>query len=271
VADTLHLRVGIPVSFRAGDQPNNAYSLNVLQPGEIAATAGTSGVVYGITDKVIYDPKSRVNTFVHVNHREDAPRYGVLLCINGTGSLNSWLRREVFFNLSYNEMNAKAASIPIGSEGLMCYPFGNGAERVLENKDPGAIVKGLQFYRHNQSHLIRAAQEGIVFALYYGMSLMQQMGMNMHTVRAGHANMFLSDVFAQTFANTSQCVVELYNTDGALGAARAAGVGAGLYKSFGESFTGMDVVKRIEPNASHKDQTQAAYNCWKNHLSSILS
>ncbi len=266
-AKALNLVAGIPVCYRAGDQPNNAGSLNVLNPGEVAATAGTSGVVYGVIDAAEYDPQSRVNNFVHISHTEKQPRYGVLLCVNGTGSLNSWLRRNFFTDLSYAAMNQEASRAPVGSEGLRFYPFGNGAERVLENADPGAMLQGLQFNRHDRSHVARAAQEGIVFALRYGMEVMESMGLKMKTVRAGYANMFLSDLFASTFCNTTGCVVELYNTDGATGAARAAGVGCGAYSSLAESYKGMEVIRRIEPDNEQQDANLAAYEYWKSDLS----
>jgi xylulokinase len=262
-ASILGLKAGIPVCYRAGDQPNNAYSLNALEPGEIAATAGTSGVVYGVTDKTTYDPQSRVNTFVHVNHQASTPRSGILLCVNGTGSLNSWLRKNVFPDLNYEKINALASEIEVGSDGLLCYPFGNGAERVLGNADPGAWMEGLQFNRHDRRHMARAAQEGIVFSLQYGMEVMQQMGMDLKTIRAGHANMFLSEIFANAFANTSGCKVELYNTDGSHGAARAAGIGAGVFKSYAESFTGMKQVKSYEPDRENIDRYADAYSKWK--------
>jgi xylulokinase len=262
-AETLQLEAGIPISYRAGDQPNNAYALNVLQPGEIAATAGTSGVVYGVTDRLQYDPKSRVNAFVHVNHTPEQPRYGVLLCINGTGILNSWLRKNFFAGVSYDTMNQQAEKVAVGSEGVRFYPFGNGSERILENVDPGARMKGLQFNRHHSGHIARAAQEGIVFAMNYGMEIMKAMQMDLQTVRAGYSNMFLSDVFASTFANATGCVIELYNTDGAIGAARAAGVGAGIYPDFAESFRGMELIKRIEPDRNSQEQTMAIYHDWR--------
>ncbi len=266
VADLLGISAGIPVTYRAGDQPNNAYSLNVLEPGEIAATAGTSGVVYGITDKVIYDARSRVNSFVHVNHTESDPRYGVLLCINGTGSLNSWLRRTMFSSESYEQMNAKAAAVPVGADGLYFYPFGNGAERILSNRDQGASMQGLQFNRHHAGHIARAAQEGIVFALQYGMEIMQNMGMQLKTIRAGYANMFLSDIFSVAFAHTSGCTLELYNSDGSTGAARAAGVGAQIFSDAKESFRGMELIRRVEPDKELQQQYQEAYQAWKRHL-----
>jgi len=266
-AGLLGLAAGTPVCYRAGDQPNNAYSLNVLNPGEVAATAGTSGVIYGVIDQINYDPLSRVNNFVHVNHSDEHPRYGVLLCVNGTGSLNSWLRRNFFSGISYNQLNEEAARSPVGSDGIRFYPFGNGAERVLENRDPGAFLQGVQFNRHDRTHIARAAQEGIVFALRYGMEVMEGMGLKMKTIRAGYANMFLSDVFATTFCNTTGCNIELYNTDGATGAARAAGVGCGVFGSFAESFRGMEVIKKMEPAAALQSSNTEAYEYWKSGLS----
>lgn len=269
-AAILGLVAGIPVSYRAGDQPNNAFSLNVLQPGEVAATAGTSGVVYGVTDKANYDPLSRVNPFVHVNNTDRDKRYGVLLCVNGAGILNSWLRKNFFSDLSYQQINDEAAKIVVGSEGLQFFPFGNGAERILSNKNITANLKGLQFNTHHRGHIARAAQEGIVFALNYGMEIMQEMGIGLKTIRAGHANMFLSDLFAATFSNVSNCTIELYNTDGAAGAARAAGYGAKYYKNFSECFRGMVVIRKIEPEKKHIQQTADAYQNWKQELLTLI-
>jgi len=269
-AEALGLSSGIPVSYRAGDQPNNAFSLNVLEPGEVAATAGTSGVIYGVTDKSDYDELSRVNTFVHVNHSEENPRNGILLCVNGTGILNSWLRKNFFSSYSYETINAGAAMSPIGSGGLSFYPFGNGAERILVNKNFGGHLQNLDFNRHQWQDVARAAQEGIVFALHYGSEIMQKMGVHLTTIRAGYANMFLSDVFASTFANISNCAVELYNTDGALGAARAAGVGVGYYSDFNSCFSGMHMLKRIEPDQGVQKLVSEAYHKWKKGLLNLM-
>jgi len=268
-ATELKLKTGISVSYRAGDQPNNAFSLNVSQPGEVAATAGTSGVVYGIIDKPNYDPKSRVNTFVHVNHTKKGPRYGVLLCVNGTGILNSWLRKNFFSDSSYDQINKEASQAPAGSDELLIYPFGNGAERVLENKDLGAVMKVLQFNRHNRGHIARASQEGIVFALHYGVEVMKEMGMEIKTVRAGHANMFLSDVFSSVFANTIGCDLELYNTDGATGAARGAGIGVGVYKNVAEAYYSMEKIKSYSPVKEEQEIYSTVYNKWKRQLKKL--
>lgn len=265
-ASELGLVSSIPICYRAGDQPNNAFSLNVLNPGEVAATAGTSGVVYGVIDQPSYDPLSRVNTFVHVNHAADKKRYGVLLCINGTGILNSWLQKNVFNNKPYPEINTLASSVSIGSNGLLCYPFGNGAERVLENKLPGAQMKHLHFNEHSHAHIARAAQEGIVFALYYGMEIMMNMGLTLKTVRAGRSNMFLSNVFAEAFSNTTGAVLELFNTDGAQGAARAAGIGAGIFANEKEAFAGLKILQKVEPQQALQIQYQESYENWKCNL-----
>lgn len=269
-AQELGLKPGIPVAYRAGDQPNNAFSLNVLNPGEIAATAGTSGVVYGVSGTVKYDPKSRVNTFAHVNHTKSQTRLGVLLCINGTGILNSWIRKNAGYNnSSYDAMNEAASSIPAGSDGLVILPFGNGAERVLENANPGSWFGNLNFNIHTNKHLIRAAQEGIVFSFHYGMEVMKETGIEPSVIRAGHANMFLSPVFRETLAGVSGASIELYDTDGAQGAAKGAGVGAGIYKSFEEAFRGLKKISTVHPDLSRQQEYREAYGRWLETLLKI--
>jgi xylulokinase len=263
VAAELGLKPGTVVSYRSGDQPNNAFSLNVLNPGEIAATAGTSAVVYGVGDQPAYDPESRVNSFIHVNHTAAAPRYGVLLCINGSAILNRWLKTNLVApGITYRQMDELTAQAPIGSAGLVFLPYGNGAERTLANQNIAASLHGLEFNLHTQAHLLRAAQEGIVFAMNYGIAIMRQMGLRLTTVKAGHANMFLSPVFAEAFANTAGTRLELYQTDGSQGAARGAGVGAGIYRDFTEAFTGLKAIKTIEPDPKVAQLYQEAYQKW---------
>lgn len=263
-ADLLGLDLGTVITYRAGDQPNNAFSLNVLKPGEIAATAGTSGVIYGVGDKAKPDLESRVNTFAHVNHEVDSPRYGTLLCVNGTGILNSWLRKSFSqkTELSYEEMNQKAGDIAPGSQGLNFFPFGNGAERILNNRSIQASAEGLNFNIHTDAHMFRAAQEGIVNALYYGFQIMRDMGINATVVRAGDANMFLSPVFRDAFVNTTGCVLELYNTDGSLGAARGAAVGAGIFGNLDDAFESLTFTSTQEPDKALMEQYQNTYANW---------
>jgi len=269
-AEELGLKEGTPISYRAGDQPNNALSLNVFNPGEIAATAGTSGVVYGVSGEVNYDPKSRVNTFAHVNYSPEETRLGILLCISGTGILNAWVRRNVApEGISYQQMNELAEQVAIGSDGLAVIPFGNGAERVLENKDTGCSMHGINFNRHTKSHIIRAAQEGIVFSFCYGMEIMQQMGMDIKTIHAGRANMFLSKLFRDTLASTSGALIELYETDGSVGAAKGAGIGCGIYKDHDEAFSTLKKLEVIEPDVMHQSQYAQAYARWKEALKQV--
>ncbi len=266
-AAELGLAEGTKISYRAGDQPNNALSLNVLNPGEIATTAGTSGVVYGVSGEVKYDPLSRVNTFAHVNHTSAATRLGVLLCINGTGILNSWLNKNAGNKpLTYEEMNQKAATVSIGSEGLSILPFGNGSERVLQNKNIGAQISGLGFNTHTDAHLFRAAQEGIVFSFKYGMEIMEEIGIKASYIRAGKANMFLSPIFRETLAGISGATIELFDTDGSVGAARGAGIGSGYYASAKEAFAGLQKLDTVTPDNSKKSQYEEAYQNWKNQL-----
>ncbi len=266
-ARELGLQAGTPVSYRAGDQPNNAVSLNVFNPGEIASTAGTSGVVYGVLDEVKHDPLSRVNIFAHVNHLPEKTRLGVLLCINGTGILNSWIKKNMVPSpLDYNNMNELAAQSPIGAKGISVIPFGNGAERVLENRDSGSSFHGINFNIHSLADILRAAQEGIVFSFQYGMEIMKELGMDIRVIKAGNANMFLSPIFRETLASVSGAVIELYDTDGAAGAAKAAGMGAGIYASHQEAFASLKKIRTVTPHNAQADRYLEAYRQWKKYV-----
>lgn len=264
-ADLLGLPTGISIAYRGGDQPNNALSLNVLQPGEVAATAGTSGVIYGVTDQPAADTQSRVNTFLHVTNSDDAPRNGVLVCVNGAGRSYSWLRQLLSANgqsMGYDQLNAYAERTKIGSDGLIFHPFGNGAERLFQNRTLGASFHKLDLNRHNVGHMIRATQEGIVFALNQGFDVLKSLGGSCDVVRVGYGNMFLSDVFAQAFANTTQAAVEFYRTDGAEGAARGAALGCGHYASAQEAFAGLQKLNVIEPQPGLMNAYAEAYGRW---------
>jgi xylulokinase len=265
----LGLASGTKIAYRAGDQPNNAFSLNVLDPGETAATAGTSGVIYSVTDKNAFDGKSRVNGFIHVNSSDAEVRNGVLLCVNGTGIQNSWLRKNIKSNgdpFGYDAINKLAAGVPIGSEGVRVLPFGNGSERIFENRDTRASIQGLNFNTHSQAHVFRAAQEGIVFALNYGFDILQHMGVKTTVIKAGKANMFLSPVFRDAFVNTIGARLELYDTDGAKGAALGAGIGTGVYRSFKEAFSGLHMIDSQEPERSKQEEYVEVYGEWKKAL-----
>ncbi|MDR1259389.1 MAG: carbohydrate kinase [Tannerellaceae bacterium] len=266
-AGELGLKKGTPIAYRAGDQPNNALSLGVLNPGEVAATAGTSGVVYGVNGSVGYDPLSRVNTFAHVNHSDRETRLGVLLCINGAGILNSWIKRNAALEgIGYEALNRMAAGVPIGSEGLSILPFGNGAERMLENRESDCSIHGINFNIHHSGHLARAAQEGIVFSFRYGMDILNETGIDIRIIRAGNANMFLSPLFREALAATTDVVIELYDTNGAAGAAKGAGIGAGIYSSAAEAFASLKKIEVTEPDALVRDKYLDAYSRWKNLL-----
>ncbi|MBN8851715.1 MAG: carbohydrate kinase [Sphingobacteriales bacterium] len=303
VAQTLGLKKGIPVTYKAGDQPNNALSLNVLEPGEVAATAGTSGVIYGVSDKLVYDPASRVNSFAHVNYRlpvsnvgrpssdllrhgpprseptvldnepparsgEAEKRIGILLCINGTGILNRWIRDHTGGGADYVSLNKEAALIRPGSEGLVVLPFGNGAERIFRNRIIGAHIQHIDLNQHGAAHIYRAGQEGIAFAFRYGLDIMREGGMNPSVIRAGRANMFLSSVFTEAFVNATRTPVELYDNDGSVGAALGAGIGAGIFRSGKEAFAGRKPLQRVDPGSA--GEYEELYNRWKEILLKYL-
>jgi len=269
-AEELGLPKGIPVSYRAGDQPNNAFSLNVLYPGETAATAGTSGVMYSVSDKLTYDDFSRVNSFAHVNYSADEKLTGILLCINGTGIMNSWVRKNFAPELSYEEINKMAALAETGAMGISILPFGNGAERILANKNIGSHILGLDFNRHSIRHILRAVQEGIAFSFKYGFDIMGNMGVKSKVIRAGYSNMFQSKVFSQTLSDITGLTIQLYNTDGAQGAARGAAVGAGIYKSFSEAFKNLNVLEEIKPVTQNNEVVLNAYDLWLKRMNSFI-
>ena len=268
-AQQLGLVSDIPVTYRAGDQPNNALSLNVLNAGEIAATGGTSGVVYGVVDKPAFDLQSRVNGFAHVNYTIDNQRIGILLCINGAGIQNSWIRQIAGKELSYTKVNSLAETIEIGADGISILPFGNGAERVLENKNIGAQITGLNFNRHGQSHLFRAALEGIAFAFVYGIHILKSMGLAINVMRVGNDNLFQSKIFSETIATLANCKIEIIETTGAVGAAKAAGVGVGIYDSPEDAMKNIEVLKTISPKEDRATY-EAAYQRWVEVLNKMI-
>lgn len=268
IAAQLGLQEGIPVAYKSGDQPNNALSLNVLKPGEVAATAGTSGVIYGVSDALIYDPESRVNTFAHVNYSSTQKYTGVLLCINGTGSMYRWAKHNFAPNLSYDALNKLAATAPVGSRGLKVLPFGNGAERILNNKYTGAQLLGIDLNVHGQPEIFRAVQEGIAFAFRYGLDIMRESGMQPTVIRAGMANLFLSEVFAQTFVDVTGVPIALYENDGSVGAAIGAGIGSGIFENAEDAFVHHEPVSYLEPK--NTAAYEPLYIEWKNLLNKAL-
>lgn len=262
VASELGLTPGIPVSYRAGDQPNNALALKVLQPGDVAANAGTSGVIYGVTDGLGVDTQSRVNNFLHINSAPNAPRIGSLMCVNGAGSFYRWAKHTLGAGKSYAELNALAEMSSVGAAGVIALPYGNGAERTLNNANVGASFESLDLNRHSTADIFRATQEGVAFALCYGLEIMRAMGLRPSSIRAGNANMFQSELFRRTFATCANAPVELLTTDGAEGAARGAGIGAGLLSS-SDAFRGLTTELLIEPDVSAQRATRDAYERWK--------
>ncbi|HDZ04322.1 hypothetical protein LCGC14_0206280 [marine sediment metagenome] len=264
------LSIGTPILYRAGDQPNNALTLNVFNPGEVAATGGTSGVVYAVTDNLSVKESSRVNNFAHVNYSLGKPaRIGKLLCINGAGIQYRWLLNNLNVE-SYEEMNTLANEVPIGSDGVTMIPFGNGAERMLKNKEVGTRIVNLNLNNHGKGHLCRAALEGIAFSFVYGMEIMKSDGIKVNVMRAGNDNLFRSEIFSNTVATLIGYDIEIYDTTGAIGAARAANLHKGDFDAFGKAILDNDYVMTFSPKKDKKVY-QDAYAIWKNELELILN
>ncbi|MFY0599507.1 MAG: carbohydrate kinase [Cyclobacteriaceae bacterium] len=270
VANLLGLKSGIPVGYRGGDQPNNAMSLGVLESGQVAGTGGTSGVVYGVNKSPVYDEQSRVNSFAHVNYSMENPNVGVLLCINGSGIQYRWINQEVASEgTSYFDMEKMMADVPVGSDGLRMLPFGNGAERVLGNKDVGSHIQGLQFNRHSKPHLFRAALEGIAFSFAYGIEVMTSLGMSIESMRVGNDNLFQSQIFSDTVSTLMNGKIEIVETTGAIGAARAVGFTTGHFSSLREAMSGDKVLKTYVPKQNVAEYREA-YARWKDDLEKVI-
>jgi xylulokinase len=263
-AEETGLPEGIPITYRAGDQPNNALSLNVFNSGEVAATGGTSGVIYAVTDSKNSKESSRINHFAHVNYSDKNPTIGKLLCINGAGIMYRWLRNQSSAE-SYETMNRKASKIAIGSEGLVILPFGNGAERMLDNTNIGTQFCNINLNQHSKAHLYRAALEGIAFSFVYGMEILKNDNLAIKVIRAGNDNLFRSEIFAKTLATLIGYEIEIYNTTGAIGAARAAGLTDKDFERFGQNITNNDHVMTFKP-IENKTPYLKAYQNWKTEL-----
>ena len=263
------LPIGIPIRYRAGDQPNNALSLNALNPGDVSATGGTSGVIFAVSDKIDSKEFSRLNHFAHVNYMPKKPRIGTLLCINGAGIFYSWLKKLTKID-DFTTMNNLASKIDIGSDGLVNLPFGNGAERMLNNQNLGAHISDLNLNLHNESHLCRATLEGIAFAFVYGMEIMNKDGLNAELIRAGNDNIFQSEVFTSTFSSLIGKPVEIYDTTGAVGAARASSHDINTLEHLSTSLRNNDKIKIIEPQIKN-EKYKIAYDKWKIFLDNKLN
>jgi len=242
-ANQLGLTVGIPITYRAGDQPNNALSLNVLKPGQVAATGGTSGVVYALTDKARADEKSRINAY-------------------------RWIK-EQFGAESYSAMEQQAERIPVGSEGLRILPFGNGAERLLENLETGAQINNLQLNIHKAGHFYRAGLESIAFAFAYGLEMMMPLMGETDTIRAGNDNLFQSDVFSTTLATILDVEIEIIETTGSLGAAVASGINEGSVRNLEGKLSNLNKLKSYVPAVDQKPYLEA-YELWRTDLKQFL-
>jgi xylulokinase len=269
IASELGLSTNLQITYKAGDQPNNALSLGVVEPGEIATTAGTSGVIYGVSSELKFDPNCRVNSFAHVNYTNDLRRIGVLMCINGTGILNRWLKENFFPTNSYTELNNYANQSEIGSKDLMCFPYGNGAERIFNNQIIGGSFRNLDFNRHKKNEISRSVQEGIAFSMVYGLELLNSSGIVPQKIKAGYANMYLSSIFSSTIVNASNVPIQLLESDGAYGAALGAGIGCHYYKSVQEGINSLQLLSEIRPD-QNKNKTMDFYEKWKSELLKML-
>jgi xylulokinase len=112
--------------------------------------------------------------------------------------------------------------------------------------------------------------EGIAFSFVYGMEILKNDNAEIHVIRAGNDNLFRSEIFSNTVATLIGHEIEIYNTTGSVGAARACSLTDGDFEKFGESITKNDHVMTYMP-LKNKEPYEKAYQNWKAELELILS
>jgi xylulokinase len=155
--------------------------------------------------------------------------------------------------------------VPVGCEGLINFPFGNGAERIFNNKIIGSHFINLNFNKHGKAHLYRSAIEGIAFSFAYGIELMKEDQSLINVIKAGNDNLFQSKVFVETLCSIIGNNIQIFNTNGAIGAARASTIEGNNFDYFKKSSTGNDLVSEYEPKNNNEEYI-LAYEKWKKEL-----
>lgn len=220
------LKEGTPVAAGGGDQAAQAVGVGAVEPGVVALTVGTSGVVFATTASALIEPEGRLHAFCHA-----VPGMwhfmGVML--SAAGSLQ-WYRDTLTPTMSFDDLLKEAESVPAGSEGLQFLPYLSG-ERT-PHPDPlarGAFI-GLTL-RHGRGHMTRAVLEGVSFGLKDSFTLIQNAGLGeIKQVRASGGGT-KGALWRQILASVLEAELVTVNTSegAAFGAALLAGVGAGAW------------------------------------------
>jgi xylulokinase len=215
------LAAGTPVAAGAGDQGAGAVGMGIVETGSVSATIGTSGVVFASTDKPTMDRLGRLHTFCHA-----APGlWHVMGVTNGAGLSLRWFRDTFAPGASYDELTAKAAAIPAGSDGLLWAPYLFGERTPHLDPEARAAFVGLTA-SHTRAHCVRAVMEGVAFSLRDTFSLFEELGIPVARVRLGGGGA-RGPLWRQIQADVYGHPVELLAAEegGAFGAALLAGVG----------------------------------------------
>ena len=220
------LKAGTPVAAGGGDQAAQAVGVGAVEPGVVALTVGTSGVVFATTPSALVEPEGRLHAFCHA-----VPGMwhfmGVML--SAAGSLQ-WYRDTLAPGVSFDDLLREAEPVPAGSEGLQFLPYLSG-ERT-PHPDPlarGAWI-GLTL-RHGRGHLTRALLEGVAFGLKDSFTLIQNAGLGQIRQARASGGGTKGALWRQILASVLEAeLVTVNTTEGAAyGAALLAGVGASAW------------------------------------------
>ncbi len=220
------LRSGTPVVAGGGDQAANAVGVGAVEPGVVALSLGTSGVVFATTDRPLFEARGRVHAFCHA---VPGRWHMMSVMLSAAGSLR-WFRDAVAPGTEYDDLVAPAAEVPAGSEGLLFLPYLTGERSPYPDPLARGAFVGLTL-AHDRRHLTRAVLEGVAFGLRDGLDLMVEAGMPAPSVIRASGGGTSSPLWRQILADVLGA--EIATVDTAEGAAYGAGllaaVGAGWF------------------------------------------
>ena len=250
------LQEGTPVVAGGGDQAAGAVGMGIVEPGNVSATIGTSGVVFAATSRPVVEPQGRIHTFCHAI----PGRWHVMGVTQGAGLSLRWFRDQFCVGASYDELMKEAAAAPAGADGLLWTPYLMG-ERTphLDPNARGALV-GLTA-QHTRAHVIRAILEGVAFSLRDTFTIFRDLGVPVKSIRLGGGGA-RSPLWQQIQADVYGMRVDLIAAEegAAYGAALLAGVGAGVWPSVETACeTSVHVAKQVEPIAKNVELMNRRY------------
>jgi xylulokinase len=220
------LVAGTPVVAGGGDQAAQAVGVGAIEPGIVALTLGTSGVIFAATSGPLIDAQGRLHAFCHA-----VPGMWHLMgvMLSAGGSLQ-WYRDTLAPGVAFDDLLREAEEAPPGCDGLLFLPYLTGERTPHPDPQARGSWVGLT-QRHGRGHLTRAVLEGVAFGLKDSFALLREAGLGeVRQVRASGGGA-KGPLWRQILADVLETELVTINTSegAAYGAALLAGVGAGIW------------------------------------------